>query len=110
MSRVEGATTTGEARTSSTVTGDLNWARGLRAPHRRALAAAAAICSGVVPRSSIWWRTHVALSAMSTLPASFSRRTRSSARSSDGNPSSIPAMVSPRWPVHIFSTPDDEHR
>ena len=53
MRRVSGATTTGEARTSSTVTGVLNCASGLRDPHRRALAAAAAICWGVVPRASI---------------------------------------------------------
>ena len=42
---------------------------------------------------------------MRTLPASFSMVARSSARSSAGSPSSIPEMVSPRSPVHIFSTP-----
>ena len=53
INRVKGATTTGDSRTSSAVTGVLNCASGFRDPARRALAAAAAIWRGVVPRSSI---------------------------------------------------------
>ena len=44
-----------------------------RAAHRRALAAAAAICVASCQRSSIWWRTHGRSAPMRTLPASFSR-------------------------------------
>ena len=82
-----------------------NWALGLRAPCRRALTAAAANCSTVAPRSSIWMTAHAALRAMSTDPEGFSSSSCMRMRSARGTPSSMPARVAARSPVHIFSTP-----
>ena len=87
------------------VTSLWNWALGLRAPWRRALTAAAAICSTVVPRSSIWIDGPVGVEghehrARRVLELSCIER-----RSSSGTPSSMPARVAARSPVHIFSTP-----
>src|SRR5580704_10180677 len=103
--RVRGKTIEGELSTSSSVTSVWNWASGLREPWRRALTAAAANCSTVAPRSSMRLTAHVALRAMSTDPEGFSISLWRKARSIFGTPSSMPASVSPRSPVHIFSTP-----
>src|SRR5450759_3179498 len=87
------------------VISDWNWASGLRAPWWRDFTAAAANCSGVASRSSICFTHHEALRAMRTDPEGFSRSRCMRIRSTSGTPSSMPAKVSTRSPVHIFSTP-----
>ena len=105
ISRVRGGTIGGDASTSSTVTALWNWALGLRAPCLRALAAAAAICSTVAPRSSIRSTAHAALSAIRTLPAgSRAPGACGSDRPGARRPRCRP-WSRPRSPVHIFSTP-----
>ena len=108
MRRVRTPATWGEARTSSTVTLRWNCASGLREAWSNALAAAAAIWRTVAPTSAMSRWAHELLSPMRMLPAGLSSSWRRSCRSwrySAGNPSSIPAIVSERLPVHIFSTP-----
>ncbi len=110
INRVSGHTMGADWSTSSMVTSDWNWALGLRAPCRRALAATAANCSTVAPRSSMRSVAQAALRAISTEPDGFSRSACIWIRSARGTPSSMPARVSPRFAgPHLFD-PDGQHR
>ena len=113
MSRVRTPATWGEARTSSMVTVRWHWASGLRAAWSNALTAAAAIWRTVAPASAMSRWAQPLLRPMRMLPAGLSSAWRRSCRSwrySAGRPSSMPAMVSARSPVHIFSTPEGQDR
>ena len=73
-----------------------------------ALTAAAAIWRTVAPTSIMRRCAQLLLSPIKMLPAGLSSAWRRSCRSwrySAGRPSSIPAIVPARSPVHIFSTP-----
>ena len=108
MRRRRGEATTGEASTSSTVTGLWNWASGFIAPKRLDFTAVAAICSTVVPRSVTWWLTQTAFIPMRVLPTPL-YISRNVSRSAAGSPSSMPAMVSSRDPGPHLLGADDEH-
>ena len=96
------------------VTACWHWASGLSAPLRRALTAAAAICSSVAPRSAMNW-----LGPRGVQPHEDAARRVAAARpggracrpgSRPGSPTSIAASVAgPVAGPHLLD-PDDEHR